>query len=306
MAFMHNSLLTTTRSFLVRRLRFFLLLILMTAALPLAARLQDAIDSPIDPDALPILINARTDLELLVNQTLGGERPVGWSGSLDVTTPELPLLIRLDLELLSGALIGQVERPAGWFGAVGSTPVAIARDIRHDLELLADAVNGPNIRPPGWAGSDPLMRCSRATQALVNWLESRDGFTLTASVNDPDFCSKAELEAALYVEAQLAPAASGAGQTANAPVTIDSPFAVAFLDRFARQPVGSIPPGTTVEPVARSYTQYSRMMLVRGDGFEVFIDWDGSTLTEAQFKALPDVDSIASATDCLAEWCTGE
>ncbi|MBL8154272.1 MAG: hypothetical protein JNM70_08825 [Anaerolineae bacterium] len=290
----------------MRRLRFFLLLILMTVALPLAARLQDAIDSPIDPDALPILINARTDLELLVNQTLGSERPVGWSGSLDVTTPDLPLLIRLDLELLAGTLIGQVERPAGWFGAVGSTPVAIARDIRHDLELLADAVNGPNIRPPGWAGSDPLMRCSRATQALVNWLESQGGFTLTASINDPDFCQKAELEASLYVEAQLAPAASSDGQAASGPVTIDSPFAVAFLDRFARQPVGSIPLGTSIEPVARSYTEFSRMMLVRGDGFEVFMDWDGSTLTEAQFRALPDVNSIASATDCAAEWCTGE
>jgi hypothetical protein len=140
----------------------------------------------------------------------------------------------------------------------------------------------------------------------VNWLENRDGFTLTTSVNDPDFCQKAELEAALYVEAQLAAAASGRGQAASGTVTIDSPFAVAFLDRFARQPVGSIPLGTTIEPVARSYTQYSRMMLVRGDGFEVFIDWDGSTFTEAEFKALPDVNSIASATNCAAEWCTGE
>lgn len=290
----------------MRRLRFFLLLILTTAALPLAARLQDAINSPIDPDALPILINARTDLELLINQTLGGERPVGWSGSLDVTRLDLPILIRLDLELLAGTLIGQLERPADWFGAVSSTPVAIARDIRHDLELLADTVNGPNIRPPGWAGSDPLMRCSRATQALVNWLESRGGFVLATSVNDLDFCQKAELEASLYVEAQLAPSASTGEQAASGPVTIDSPFAVAFLDRFARQPVGSIPLGTTIEPVARSYTQFSRMMLVRGDGFVVFIDWDGSTLTEAEFKALPDVNSVSAETDCLAAWCTGE
>src|SRR5689334_24388084 len=95
---------------------------------------------------LPILISARSDLQLLAINTLGNNLPAGWNDSLDINDPQLPLLIRLDLELLAGALLGADKRPPGWFGTVLSTPYAIARDIRHDLELLADTVS-PGPRP---------------------------------------------------------------------------------------------------------------------------------------------------------------
>lgn len=265
--------------------------------------------SVIDPAALPILINVRTDLELLANQALNNQRPVGWSGSLDVNDIQLPILMRLDLELLAGTVLGIDQRPDGWFGAVASTQYAISRDIRHDLELLADVVNTPNIRPPGWAGGDPLLRCNRSTQALVTLLERSGTFQLQIDLNAPDFCHQAEVEASRFAEQGQANAAALAGVEGAAPpagsIQIDSPFAVAFLDRNARQPTGTVPQGEVITPVARSYTQFSRMMLIRGNGFDVFIDYRDSSITEDAFNALPDINSITTPPTCAAEWCTG-
>ncbi|MEP6985120.1 MAG: hypothetical protein ABI970_05965, partial [Chloroflexota bacterium] len=84
--------------------------------------------SPIEPNALALLTDARTDLDLLVIQNMGAERPVGWTGNGDITNIQLPILIRLDLELLAGQILGPDQRPAGWFGAVPSTAYAISRD----------------------------------------------------------------------------------------------------------------------------------------------------------------------------------
>lgn len=266
--------------------------------------------SPIEAEALPILINARTDLELLATQTLGGDRPIGWSGSIDVNNPQLPLLMRLDLELLAGTLLGIDQRPAGWFGAVGSTQIAVSRDIRHDLELLADTVIQPNVRPPGWAGGDPLMRCDRAVQALVNLLERGGSFQIQVDLNDPNFCQLAEVQASRFAEqgqvnAVSANTSGGAQAVAPGSIQITTNFAVAFLDRNARQPVGTVPQGTVIQPVARSYAQFSRMMLIRGDGFEAFIQYDSSSIDEAAYRALPDVNTTGFSPSCIASWCTG-
>ncbi|MBZ0283922.1 MAG: hypothetical protein K8L97_24500 [Anaerolineae bacterium] len=265
--------------------------------------------SIIDPQALPILINVRTDMELLANQALNNQRPVGWSGSIDVNDIQLPILMRLDLELLAGTILGADQRPDGWFGAVASTQYAISRDIRHDLELLADGVNSPNVRPPGWAGGDPLMRCDRSVQALVTLLERSGTFQLQIDLNALDFCQQAEVEASRFAEQGQANAAALAGAASSAPaagsVQIDSPFAVAFLDRNARQPTGTVPQGEVITPVARSYTQFSRMMLIRGNGFDVFIDYRDSSITEDAFNALPDINSITTPSGCGAAWCTG-
>lgn len=265
--------------------------------------------SPIEAEALQLLLNARSDLDILVSQNMGGDRPVGWSGSQDTFNPQLPILVRLDLELLAGTLLGIDARPAGWFGAVPSTTYAIARDIRHDLELLADQVNPPSIRPPGWVGSDPVMRCERGVQTLVFVLERTAGFTLGVDPLSGDFCTLAELQATAYAESRLlpnkaAPANSPqVGSSGTGGVQVNSPFAVAFLDRFGRQPTGTIPLGETLTPVARSYTQFSRMMLVRGNGFEVFIDYRASTVDENTFAALPDVNNSSSTTACNVNWC---
>jgi len=264
--------------------------------------------SPIEPNALALLTDARNDLDILASQNMGGDRPVGWTGSKDITNIQLPILIRLDLELLAGQLMGPDQRPAGWFGAVPSTAYAIARDIRHDLELLADQFNPPNVRPPGWKGSDPVIRCDRSVQTLVFVLERTAGYKLTIDPLTQDFCRMAELQATSYAEANLlpnakAPKGSTSQVASNGAIQISSPYAVAFLDRFGRRPTGSIPVGEPITPIARSYTQFSKMMLVRGNGFEVFIDFSASTVSENQFAALPDVNSVGMQTTCTVSWC---
>ena len=275
--------------------------------------------SAIDPIAVPTLISIRSDLELLAGDRLGTERPLGWSGSLDTNDPQLPLLTRLDLELLAGRLIAPNERPAGWFGAIPSSTVAIVRDIRHDLELLADAVGTANIRPSGWTGSDPLLRCERGVQALINVLERGGVFSLNVNTNDPNFCFLAELQASHFAETSIlssqntgittttsnpaAPAAAGQSAPLPGSVQIDTEVAFAFLNRYGTEQVGKIPVGTNVQPVARSFTQFSAMTLVRGSDFEVFIDYRDSSLTDDQFAGLSSVDSASVNTNCNATWC---
>jgi hypothetical protein len=267
---------------------------------------------PVVNDALPILLSARSDLELLANDRGGTARPVGWSGSVDVNDPQLVILIRLDLELLTGQLLGPNTRPTGWFGAVPSTPFAIARDIRHDLELLADTTIQPGVRPPGWTGDDPLMRCSRATQALVNVLERGGVFVLNVDPNLPDFCTQTEIEASRFAEANLlsnpvvpggASNTSGSVPPPAGSVLVNNSFTVAFLDLDARQRIGVIPNGESFTPVARSTSEFSNMMLVRGNGFEVYVDYATTQVTTEQFEALPTVDTIPVTPACTAAWC---
>lgn len=262
--------------------------------------------------ALLLLIEARSDLELLASALLGTERPTGWSGSLDVADPQLALLIRLDLELLAGNILGAEVRPDEWFGAVGSTPYAVARDIRHDLEVLADETLGEE-RPETWHGVDnPLLLCSRATQTLVNILQRGGVFTLSVTPDDPDFCRKAEVEAVRFTDLNLLSnpseeplfSLSAASGIAGA-MSIDTPFAVAFLDRGAALSVGVVPEGTPITPVARSTSTFSRMTLVQGDGFLVFVDYNDTTLTEDAFENLPNSDEYPTAPFCSADWCGG-
>lgn len=263
-------------------------------------------------DALPVLISARSDLELLATSELGASRPTGWSGSLDITDSQLGVLARLDLELLAGQLLGPDARPDDWFGAVGGTPFTVARDIRHDLELLADALVEPGVRPPGWAGSDPLMRCSRSTQSLVRWLE-RNGYLLQADPASPAFCRQAELDASRYVETALlaTPVAPMPEPAAAAPAIEGTPGSVrdslrgvaVFADRNAHQRLGVLPRGVSFAAVARSVAPFSNMMLVRGEGFEVFVDYTFTTLGRAAFEALPDVNSTITQITCSSDWC---
>lgn len=265
--------------------------------------------SPIEPNALDLLTAARNDLDILASQNMGADRPLGWTANGDITNIQLPILIRLDLELLAGQLMGPDQRPEGWFGAVPSTAFAIARDIRHDLELLADKVNPPNVRPPGWIGSDPVMRCDRSVQTLVFVLERTSSYKLNIDVFDREFCRLAELQATAYAESNLLPnnrvTNNGSQSSSSSGVQITSPYAVAFLDRFGRRATGSIPVGEQITPVARSYTQFSKMMLVRGNGYEVFIDFSASNISIDQYAALPDVNSVGTQTSCSAGWCKG-
>lgn len=270
----------------------------------------DITTEPTQPNDIALLLSARSDLENLVNATRAGVRPDGWTGAIDTTDPNLALLIRLDLELLAGALLGANIRPEGWFGAVASTNYAIARDIRHDLELLAETVLG-NTRPAGWIGGEPLLRCDRTTQALVGLLELNGVFVLQADRTAPDFCARAAQEASIFVEINyLAPnlpvgerLSPVVGTTFRGDSTINSNFAVGFFDTGAVRRAGIIPNGTSFTAVARSYTQFSNMMLIEGDGFMLFIDYQFSTVTDDQFKALPNITSMEYSTTCTADWC---
>jgi hypothetical protein len=80
-------------------------------------------------------------------------------------------------------------------------------------------------------------------------------------------------------------------------------LALGFLNRYATEHTGLIPVGTPVTPVARSFTEFSRMMLERGDGFELFVDHRDTTVTDAEFAVLPNVDGVQANTHCDATWC---
>ena len=264
-------------------------------------------------EALPVLVAARGDLEILANEVMDSRdlRPAGWSGSIDVTDPNLPLLIRLDLEILAGTVLGPEFRPDGWFGVVASSPLAIARDIRHDLEVLADLVVGAStLRPGMWVGDDPLMRCNRATQALLPVLE-RSGFVLTVDFRQPDYCNQAEVQVSRYVETQIIqpPAAAGDAGTGTLavagiaqPYVTETPFVVAFFDRNARRRAGVLPVGTGFRPISRSDFEFSNMMLIEGEGFTLYVDYTTTPLSLADFEALPTT-LTSGGTDCNTDWC---
>lgn len=283
-----------------------------------AAPDEDSAAIPLQ-EGTPILIAARADLETLASEFLGLSRPVGWSGSLDINSTDLALLIRLDLELLARQVYGDT-RPDDWFGPVSSTPLAIAQDIRHDVEVLANAIFAPGVRPAGWSGDDPVLSCDRNTRTLVEIL-NRAGFEMTAiNTTAPDYCQRLAVMISQFSEVNLLPAnaqallpavtgslpSDSSGRSAapiTGNVTIDTRFGVGFLDRSAAFKVGVIPEGELVVPIARSYTQFSNMLLVRGAGFVLFVDYLDTTLTREQFRDLPDVDVAGEETFCDPDWC---
>lgn len=262
-----------------------------------------------------VLLPARNDIEILANNTIGTAiRPPGWNGTFDVNDPQMALKARLDLELLAQELVG--ARPAGWFGVQPTSAYATARDIRHDLELLADAVIAPNVRPPNWMGDNPIMRCSRATQAMALLLESRGLLTMpTSSPGSATFCADLETEVSVFAEVALldgtilsqperpAPDANSQVENPNEPVSIITPGALAFYDRSATRLAGAVPLNTSVVPVARSYSDFSRMTLVRGEGFEVFVDFQDTTLDTLTYEALGDINAISFSPACIVAWC---
>ncbi len=266
--------------------------------------------APAIGDPAPVLDAVAADLTLFADLTFGaGVRPEGWTSSLTADNPQYALLLRLNLEILAGQVAGPDARPVGWFGAVPSSPFAIARDIRHDLELLANTVNNPPLaRPQGWRGDDPIMQCGRAVQALVGVLEAGGVFRLEADPTSADYCVQAEIQATQFAERNLLSNAA-ASRPANVPAGTESvltEFAVSFLDRGASQRAGLMPVATTFTPIARSYAQFSNMMLAQGEGFLVFVDYQQTSVSPEAFDALPDVNGIQVEPFCTTDWCGGE
>jgi hypothetical protein len=266
-------------------------------------------DGPLhdEESVIEVLMNARLDLERLAD-ALNVTRPEMWNGSIDIEDPQLPALIRIDLEILAGSVLGLDPRPDGWFGVIASSPYFVARDIRHDLELLADATLDPEVnRPQKWVGGTPLLRCDRATQALVRFLNINEVLTLQADPAAADYCTSVTIEVSLFVEQNYLESSPVSGILTDtgliSTATTNSNYSVAFFDRYAVGRAGVIPNGTPIQPVARSYSQYSNMMLIRGEGFDVFVDYGFTTVSDDEFRALPNVDEIEFETECGAEWC---
>jgi hypothetical protein len=266
--------------------------------------------SPFQVDVIPLLIAARTDLEVMTTEVQGIVRPPGWSGSLDVNDPQLALLTRLDTELLAAIVYGENARPDDWFGAVGSSEMAIVRDIRHDLEILADNIY-TGARPQDWAGGDPIYRCPRGTQALIAVLLRAGIYDL--SVINPatiDYCHQLEVDVARYAEVNLvaegSPVIVGDGGIVEIPreAEISTELAVAFSNRNATTRVGLIPLGTQITPIARSYATGSNMTLIEGTQFRVFIEFINTNMSEEQWELLPNIDTITDLNlFCQAIWC---
>lgn len=257
------------------------------------------------------LSDLRADLELLANEADGINRPAGWNGSDDLSNPQLPVLIRLDIEALAQAYLGD-ERPDGWFGLIQTTNRAFIRDLRHDLELLRATLAEEAFiftqLPTGWRGSDPMLTCDRPTQVLAEML-ARDGlYTPQTDRNAPDYCAQVAIELSRYAEVALLTRAADESlfnptSDVSGDVVVETEFAVAFLDRNASVTVGTIPIETAVDPIARSYAQFSNMTLVQGDDFIVFVDYRDTTLDTFGFEDLPDVEDIEVEPFCQARWC---
>lgn len=272
-------------------------------------------ESLFDPETVLLITSARNDLELAIGEVLGAQRPPGWSGNVDVNNPDLLILTRLDLEILAAVVYGETRRPEMWFGAVPSRQLSIARDIRHDLEILAtDVFGGEFARPVNWVGGDAVLRCNRSTQALVDLLDDTTSFDVNSvSPTRPNYCEALEVAVTQYTEVNLlsgitpnrnADLGSGGGGGGVLPgqTEIETNFSVAFTDRFASASLGVVPFGEVVNPVARSYTQFSNMLLIEGPDYLVFIDYLDTTLTREQFEDLPQAGDDLQIF-CNARWC---
>jgi hypothetical protein len=106
-------------------------------------------------------------------------------------------------------------------------------------------------------------------------------------------------------------AETSSAEVSSTAISDDTFFALdditlAFLDRYATRYVGPIPPGIAFTPVARSFTQFSHMTVVRGEGFEVLVDYATTTMNENRFSRLPDLNITPTNPHCDAEWCRPE
>ncbi len=260
--------------------------------------------------ALPLLASARNDLEILADAIFEAtDRPAGWEGTRNTDNQQFPLLLRLDLETLAAVFYGRETRPDNWTGAVSSTQLAIARDIRHDLEVMAlDYYGGLSEYPPGWDDIDPVLRCARSTVNLVDVVREA-GFALQVSPAAPGYCREVEVAASRFAEVNLLLPEARIQRDGNrvqivGDIVIDTRFGVGFFDRNGRQKAGVIPQGTPVQPIARSFVQFSNMTLVQGPDFLLFVDWLDTSLTSVQFRTLPDVNTVEAELYCRALWCS--
>ncbi len=258
-----------------------------------------------------------------------GVYPDGWTGRKDQQS------VRQDLELLkiASSQVGQPLDESAWFGEIAIGPEwVVARANRHDLETLADARLGYGNRPQGWTSFDPLVRCPYTTQNLVSLLGHDLGLMFTTDPASASYCNSIALEASQAVEAALQDAREGAGGGGEGepPVALASVEAMildastlpavtavggipgaatnpnAYLDPAARLPIGVVPRGMPFTALARSDAPDSRMMYVSGTGFNAWVAWPWTTLTEAEYMSLPLAGTVKTQLPqllCFAGFC---
>lgn len=259
-------------------------------------------------DLAMILNNLRSDLESFATQQLGGTRPIGWSGETNLSNPEFVMLLRLDLEFLAGDLLGSDVRPGGWMGPVAGTTMSIAFDVRKDLELLVKTINlGQPIA--GWIGASPLASCSRLTVMLVEYLISNTNYSLNVDPTVSDFCLAVENDTTRYLgdHPDIArPGEEKPQEPVQSIIThfVQGDFSLLFSDRSGSGKLGLIPKLTPFVPVARSYAEYSNMMLVRGEGFEGLVEYPFTSINRQEFQQLPNIDDFTISPYCTAYWCS--
>ena len=148
------------------------------------------------------LLQARTDLEQLANEFLGGgARPETWTFNTDLESDTVVVDLWFDNEQLADSIFGQGQRPPEWFGATSRNPELIARNMRHDLEISADTVYGEETRPESWNGAPAIYRCDRTIQNLGRLLQLFYNTQPTTAQSALDYCTavKGEIESELVV-----------------------------------------------------------------------------------------------------------
>lgn len=254
---------------------------------------------------LPAQILAiRGDLERLADEKMGlNNRPAGWIGNRDASSPTLVGDIFLDLENLADTLLGEGVRPDGWIGGISNTPATSFQNLRHDLELLTDETLGPSERPTGWQGIDPLQRCEPLVQNLVFLAEQTYNFSpIGLNTSAPDFCAQIENAANQLIENP--PVVDVVETDADARLSAESDWAFSYLDPAATQYMGIMPGGTQFRAWYRNFGG-SNMMFVSGDTFALYVDYRFTTLPATTFDSLPTIENVSPITFCDAGWCNG-
>ena len=269
-----------------------------------------------EEDIIAQIAAIRGDLERLANELLGvSNRPTGWSGSLDETSPTFALEVDVDMSLLADnvpedqngdglpnpAVIGLGLRPEGWIGFIPSSLTVSQRNMRNNLELLADVTLGDGVRPHGWQGVDPMLQCNLLEQGFATILTRRYGFVVDATLaGSPDFC--AQMMAAANQLAENPPIPSE--EEEESIYIAQSEYAFAYLDPAALLYMGMMPGGTEFRAWYRNYGE-STMMFVTGQNFGVYIDRRWTTMDTNIFNSLPSLEGVQPLAFCDAEWCSG-
>lgn len=147
---------------------------------------------------------------------------------------------------------------------------------------------------------DPNAACGRTLANFVRLLVVSHKFQPQANPAAPDYCANLEKEANTFTEATLLGKLSTLAEVGG-----ESRDAFAFMDFAARKFVGVMPKGTPFTAVARNALPGSKMMLVKGEGFTVYVDYTFTDITEDSFSTLPDYRDYDKpfAPFCKLDWC---